>query len=242
MPEPRLPHAVGVRHRRDDVRAGVRRAGEPARQPRGGEAAAGRVAAAHGGEVGLAHEDAVLRQHHRRAVQGLVDERRDRRPARRGDVQDVGGRRRLGGGARHPVERLVELRRLHHVERRRPAGLRRCARPAPAAGPRGTTSQPRRERNTRRTPAGMRAAPDQRRRPRHRMSPFQPSSPRTSTAGSSPPRAALARAQAPAHRQRLRPHLDAPDLAGVRRAARTAAAGRAARRSAAPASRTRRAS
>ena len=64
-------------------------AGEPRRRRSGCPAT---IAAARRRQVGLAHVDAVLGEHHRRAVQRLVHERRHRGPARGGDVQDVGRR------------------------------------------------------------------------------------------------------------------------------------------------------
>ena len=143
MPSPISQCALASVTGRDDVGGRVGHARQPAGQARRGEAAPGRVAVARGGQVGLAHVDAVLGEDHRRAVQRLVHERGDRRPARGGHVQHVGVGRRRRRGARDPVERLVERRRLDEVERRRRAGLGRRARRGPRAAPPRNAAQPR---------------------------------------------------------------------------------------------------
>ena len=188
--EPHLPVRVGVGHRRDHVGRLVGHAREAAGQARRGEARAGRIAVARGGQVGLAHVDAVLGEDHRRAVQRLVDDRGDRRPSGRRHVQDVGVRRRGGRGPRHPVERLVQPRCLDEVERRRRAGLGRAlgedfaqgieeggppavgAKDAPHARRDGAGTRSRPPRSPRRRPPSRRdGAPGRRAGPRRRGAP-----------------------------------------------------------------------
>ncbi len=156
----------------------------------------------------------MLGQHHRRAVQRLVDDRGDRRPARGGHVQDVGLGRRHRGRARDPVERLVELRGLDEVERRRRPGLRDALGEHGLQRGRGTRSSRGRERNARRTSAGcLRQASHASRT--SAGSPSQPIRWRASVAGSSA--SAVRPPQRAAARDVLGPDLDPPDLAGVRR-------------------------
>ena len=80
------------------------------------EALSGCGAAARGGQIALAHVDAVLGEQHGRAVQRLVDERGDPGPAAhvtcRRSVSGVGRAR----GAGHPVKSLIERGRLDRVE------------------------------------------------------------------------------------------------------------------------------
>ena len=213
MPEAHLPVGVGVGHRRDHVGRLVGHAREAARQPRRGEARAGRVAVARGGQVGLAHVDAVLGEDHRRAVQRLVDDRGDRRPAGGGHVQDVGVRRRGGRGARHPVQRLIEPRGLDEVEGRRRAGLGHAL------------GEDLAQRTQERRPAAVRAkdaayaggvapAPGPGRDDRVDVA-LPADEVAHQDGGQHLADAARGAARAPALGQLLGPHLDAPDLAGV---------------------------
>ena len=52
-----------------------------------------------------------------------MDDRRDRGPAGSRDVKHVGWRGRRDGGARHPVQRLVDASGLYEIDGRRHAGL-----------------------------------------------------------------------------------------------------------------------
>ena len=181
----------------------------------------------------------MLGEHHRRAVQRLVHERRDRRPAGGGHVQHVGLRasarprcarpstasgRACAASTRSSARRRAGLRDAlaEHLARAR-AGTR----PSRAAS--GTRGARRRgcggTRSTRRAPPSV--------------SPSQPSRWRTSTAGQLGARALERRSRAP-RGSVLRPHLDrARPRARAAAARRAARACRAERRSAGPASRTR---
>ena len=215
MPKPDLPERVRVGDRRDDVGPGVGAAGEPACEPGGREPAAGRAAVADRREVGLAHVDAVLGQHHRRAVQRLVHDGGDRRPAGGRDVQDVGLGRRLGRAARHPVERLVELRRLELVERRGRAGLRHALREHLAE--RGQEAVPGLARPERAPhPARVAPAPHQARREGARVA-VPADQAAGEQRGQRMVRAAARQRRATAARQPLGPDLDRPQLARVPR-------------------------
>ena len=185
MPKPISQYALASVTGRDDVGARVGAAGQAAGEPRGGEAAARRAAVADRGEVGLAHVDAVLGQHHRRAVQRLVHERGDRRPA---GGRHVAARPPRAPG-RPPCARPSRAsgRGARRRAGRAPAACRprRRARAStsPSAAEEARPSRPgRAERaaHARRDGAGTTRTPSI----SASVSPFQPISSRTSTAGS----------------------------------------------------------